>query len=72
MTRKLSGKPCLLIRKSRLQSLVSPQLGAEIVLRELTKRGILLKGSDGKTTKLVMINGKRKRYLCLDKNCLMR
>lgn len=72
MTRKLSSKPCLLIRKSRLQSLVRPQLGAEIVLRELTRRGILLKGSDGKTTKLVMINGKRKRYLCLDKNCLMR
>ncbi|MCC8953137.1 DUF927 domain-containing protein [Bradyrhizobium sp. Pear77] len=71
MTRKLNRKSCLLIRKSRIQSLVRPQTGTEMVLQELTKRGILLKGSDGKRTALIMINGKRKRYLCLDKNCLM-
>ena len=74
LTRKISeGGSAVLIRLSRFKELVQPSAAARSVLVELEKRGILIKPSDGKRTRQMMVEGskKRRRYVCLDRKALL-
>ena len=69
-------KRTILIPYPRLENLVIPSAITGAVLRELAARGILLKASDGKLTRQVMIKGltgkEKHRYLCLIQSAVMR
>jgi hypothetical protein len=59
----------VLIPLARMKFLVPPHMGVNTVLDELYRRRLLLKGSDGKRTRQVMIKAlydtRRRRYVCL-------
>lgn len=62
-------KNVALIPYARFKHLVKPSAAASHVLSELGRRGVLVKGSDGKNTRQVLIKGfagnTRARYVCL-------
>jgi hypothetical protein len=53
---------------SRVESLVNPSAITQAVIRKLSSRGLVIKASDGKLTRQVMIKGitgkRRKRFVC--------
>ena len=67
------GRRAVLIRSSRFDLLVKPSAAAKSVLAELKKRGVLIKGADGKPTRQMKIEGskERRRYVCLDRKALL-
>jgi hypothetical protein len=74
LTRRMpDGSRAVLIQSSRFNKLVKPSAAAKAVLVELEKRGILIKASDGKQTRQMMIEGseKRHRYICLNRKALL-
>ena len=52
----------------RVESLVTPSAITQAVLRKLSNRGLVIKSSDGKLTRELMLKGitgnKRKRFVC--------
>ncbi len=76
VTRKFARHGSLvLITLARLQSLITPRIISDVVIRELADSGILLKSPDGKTTREAMIQGlngsRRRRYAALKLSRLM-
>ena len=60
----------------RVESLVNPSAITQAVLRKLLNRGLVMKSSDGKLTRQVMLKGitgdKRQRFICFSRNKIMR
>jgi hypothetical protein len=74
LTRKMpDGTNAVLIQLPRFDQLVKPSAISKAVLIELDTRGVLVKGSDDKRTRQVMINGTltRSRYVCLNRRELL-
>lgn len=71
VVRTVGGKKGVtLLRRSRFEKLVQPSAVADLVLKELDARGLLVKGPNGSRTRQVLIGGlreKRVRYICIRK-----
>jgi hypothetical protein len=67
--------PMILITLERLKDLIRPRATSSAVLTDLAKRGILIRSTDGKSTRETMIRGlngsKRRRYVALKLSALM-
>jgi hypothetical protein len=63
-------------RHSRVESLVNPSAITQAVIRKLSSRGLVVKASDGKSTRQVMIKGitgkKRPRFVCFSYKKMMQ
>jgi Domain of unknown function (DUF927) len=64
-----------LITLARLKHLIQPSIISDGVISELSKRGIIVKDPDGKTTRLTMLRGlhgsKRRRYVVIKLSALV-